>query len=532
MKKSYFVLLIFLSLCVTANAAILTVDTFDDYPNGTNLNGLLYGGTGWQPYDVGIDYSGVWTGTLSNVYDPDNPTIVTDGIAIVHSYPNPGHWTRLRGYVDTSLAGYSALVGTDGLIGTDAEIDAQTIYIGFIAGDLDGYAVMCNGGIELLQGETRSLLIGNAWGREVYCAYSEFGGGGVIGCTGFDLGDPVAEQDCLDNYAVTVDDQLHLFVVRIDYAISADDTITIWLDPDGGVAEGSQTCPDLTFNAQGQFDGIHLDGVGNGGIPPQNWEWKHDAIAVTTTFAEACNFTVGTRIRAMNPAPAYEENGVSTSADLSWEAPPDVTSPTYDVYLSTDPNLPTAGNQIANDITATTCDPGALNAASTYYWRVDVNSGSPVVGWVWTFETALPKALNPSPGDGDTNIARNATLSWDGGVDGDGNPPTAHRLYFDPNETLVATRDSGNVAVYVDLPPGTTTYDPDLAWDTQYFWIVDEVYTSETALGDLWDFTVDEELLCPSNDADVNDDCLINIEDLRLIVADWLDCTYTNDECP
>jgi len=502
MKKSYFVLLIFLSFCVAANADILTIDTFNDYVNGTDLAGTAYLGTGWEPYAVGPPELGTWVG---------DPTIVTDGIAT-----QADNWTLLTGVVDTSLGGYSALVGTTGIIGEDADIGGQTVYVGFIAGDNDGASYFVYGGIKLtVSGTSTALLIGNAWGDEQYSGWSQADGDlGLIGAP--------------DN-TVTVDDQLHLFVTRIDYVQGGKDTVTVWLDPDGAVAEESQTCPTSTWTTVGEFDNILLDCAGNGSYPPFDWSW--DAVAITTTFADACEFTAGSNIRATNPAPANNDKGVATDTQLSWTAPADVTSPTYDVYLSTDANLP-SGSQIENDITATTCDPGALDAASAYYWRVDVNSGVPVAGGKWTFETALPKALNPSPGDGDTNVARNAELSWDGGVDGNGDPPLSHRLYFDPNETLVAARDSGNVAVYVDLPPGTTTYDPDLAWDTQYFWIVDEVYTSETAEGDLWDFTVNPALACQPNGGDLNDDCITNIEDLRLIVANWLECTYTNDECP
>ena len=89
-------------------------------------------------------------------------------------------------------------------------------------------------------------------------------------------------------------------------------------------------------------------------------------------------------VQASSPAPSDGASYVDANADLSWSAGSDVTS--CDVYFGTSNPGTFGGNQ-----TATTFEPGTMEVATTYYWRIDtVNSYGKTTGEVWRFSTAMP----------------------------------------------------------------------------------------------------------------------------------------------
>jgi hypothetical protein len=103
--------------------------------------------------------------------------------------------------------------------------------------------------------------------------------------------------------------------------------------------------------------------------------------------------------QAGGPVPTDGQTNVKSGL-LSW-LPPALWSGrgtlTYDVYFSTDPNLPPS-SLVSNDQTATTFDIGAVNGINlqfgkNYYWRVDVTDpntggvGSFTTGELWSFTT-------------------------------------------------------------------------------------------------------------------------------------------------
>jgi hypothetical protein len=95
-------------------------------------------------------------------------------------------------------------------------------------------------------------------------------------------------------------------------------------------------------------------------------------------------------------------------------------------------------------------------------------------------------ATQPGPGDGASGVAIDADLSWTAGKDA-----ITHKVYFGTSSSpgLVAT-----------LNAGTEAYDPGtLAYDTPYYWRVDEVNGNNTETGALWSFTtmVDPSLPAP-----------------------------------
>lgn len=130
--------------------------------------------------------------------------------------------------------------------------------------------------------------------------------------------------------------------------------------------------------------------------------------------------------------------------------------------------------------------PDGLEPGQTYYWRVDAvndaNPQSPWTGDVWNFTVASDKAWKPVPADGALYQPTGLTLSWTKGKNA-----LFHTIYFgDDLETVSGATDGGTVVDETsfrvdDLEPGKT-----------YYWRVDaqDLMTSDTLVGDVWQFTV------------------------------------------
>jgi hypothetical protein len=101
-------------------------------------------------------------------------------------------------------------------------------------------------------------------------------------------------------------------------------------------------------------------------------------------------------------------------------------------------------------------------------------------------------AKNVAPAVGATDVLRDgATLQW-----GPGKFANTHNVYFSDNMDAVA---DGTALAAEGLPLATTHYDPGrLAFDTTYYWRVDEVNAAPDFTvyqGDIWSFTVEPEVL-------------------------------------
>jgi hypothetical protein len=84
---------------------------------------------------------------------------------------------------------------------------------------------------------------------------------------------------------------------------------------------------------------------------------------------------------ADNPYPPDKAISDSRAPLLSWTSDPNATW--HDVYLGTDSNGVFQGRRVT-----TVFDPGILNGATTYYWRIDeMNPGGITTGTVWSFTT-------------------------------------------------------------------------------------------------------------------------------------------------
>jgi len=132
-------------------------------------------------------------------------------------------------------------------------------------------------------------------------------------------------------------------------------------------------------------------------------------------------------------------------------------------------------------------NPGPLNLAKTYYWRVDeFDSTETHKGEVWSF-TTLGAVSGPNPADGAVDVKPSVVLSWDAGA-----VAASHEVYFGTDADAVknATKTSPEYKGLKVL--GEESYDPGkLTLNTAYYWRIDEVNGASTDspwAGKVWSF--------------------------------------------
>ena len=190
----------------------------------------------------------------------------------------------------------------------------------------------------------------------------------------------------------------------------------------------------------------------------------------------------------------------------------------YHVYL--DPNeelLETRGDRGTTTNNYMTIDASELTNNTKYFWRVDaVYDTGTVEGLVWSFTTIPPVAGNPDPEDGsemsEETALGNPVLSWSPGA-----TAVHHDVYFGTNYNDVNDANTSTPVIYKDRQD-PCSYEPGaLNLGETYYWRIDEVESGGAPIykGDIWQFTV--ELI-----GDFSDDGMVNIDDLAILVGEWL----------
>jgi hypothetical protein len=195
------------------------------------------------------------------------------------------------------------------------------------------------------------------------------------------------------------------------------------------------------------------------------------------------------------PDPVDGGEGVSVNDSLSW-------TPGFGAILSyvyfgdnfDDVNSAAA----APPVGAATYDPGELEMAKTYYWRVDsFDAMNTYKGDVWSFTTE-GTAGDPNPAKDAVDVSQTPTLTWTPGVFAD-----THEVYFGADPDSLQMRKSGNL--------GQESFEPgQLEWNTTYYWQVVEANNTEPGgpwTGPLWNFTTANFLIIDDMEAynDINE---------------------------
>jgi hypothetical protein len=133
-------------------------------------------------------------------------------------------------------------------------------------------------------------------------------------------------------------------------------------------------------------------------------------------------------------------------------------------------------------------NPGPLQLAKTYYWRVDESDGSTTYqGDVWSF-TTLGAVSGPNPADGTVDVKPSVILGWDAGAVAE-----SHEVYLGTDADAVKNATKASPEYKGTKALGDESYAPDnLLLETTYYWRIDEANSTNPDSpwpGKIWSFT-------------------------------------------
>ena len=246
-------------------------------------------------------------------------------------------------------------------------------------------------------------------------------------------------------------------------------------DVDAGAESAFQSNQTVEFLVVGFPGFVFPDGL----VPGTTYYWRIDEVeADGTTKHEGAvwSFTVPPKT-AYFPDPADRAESVDVDVKLSWSGGFGVKLHT--VYFGD--NFDDINNAAGGLPQGTAnYNPGTLQMAKTYYWRVDeFDIVETHKGDVWSFTTEGTVA-NPTPANGAVGVSQTPILTWTPGIFG-----ASHEIYFGTDAASLELKGSGNL--------GSESYDPGLLeWNTTYYWRVDEANNANADspwTGLLWSFS-------------------------------------------
>jgi len=232
------------------------------------------------------------------------------------------------------------------------------------------------------------------------------------------------------------------------------------------------------------FPGFPLpDGLVNG----TTYYWRIDEVNEADPNSpwkgDVWSFTVPPKT-AYEPIPADNAEFIDLNLTLSWT--PGYGAKVHNIVFGED--FDEVNNAAASISSGTrTYNPGPLNLATTYYWRVDEFDGiATYKGEVWSF-TTLGAVSGPNPAAGAVDVKPSVILSWDAGA-----VAASHDVYFGTDADAVADATTASPEYKGPKALGEESYDPGkLTLNTTYYWRIDEVNDSPDSpwAGNVWSFT-------------------------------------------
>jgi hypothetical protein len=150
-------------------------------------------------------------------------------------------------------------------------------------------------------------------------------------------------------------------------------------------------------------------------------------------------------------------------------------------------------------------DPGPLELAKTYFWRVDEYDGVEThKGEVWSF-TTTGAVTGPNPADGTVDVNPTQTLTWVAGA-----VAASHEVYFGTDAEAVKNATTASPEYKGPKTLGEEIFGPGkLSLNTTYYWRIDEVNSvnpDSPWQGNVWSFTTGDYFLIDDFEAyDAND---------------------------
>ncbi|MGB2862093.1 MAG: LamG domain-containing protein, partial [Sedimentisphaerales bacterium] len=252
---------------------------------------------------------------------------------------------------------------------------------------------------------------------------------------------------------------------------------------DSDVFRGNQDL-DVTYFVAG-FPGFpYPDGL----VPGTTYYWRIDEINEAEPNSpwkgNIWSFSIPPKT-AYYPDPANDAELVDLNVQLSWTAGFD-SRLHYIVFGEDFDEVNDAVQGTPNGTTR--YNPGPLNLAKTYYWRVDEFDGAGTYkGEVWSF-TTLGAASGANPANGAVDVKPSVVLSWDAG-----SVAASHEVYFGTDADAVKNATTTSPEYKGAKALGEESYDPGkLTFNSAYYWRIDEVNgvnPDSPWTGKVWSFT-------------------------------------------
>jgi len=261
-----------------------------------------------------------------------------------------------------------------------------------------------------------------------------------------------------------------------DFAVSHDVYFSDNFDDVEASAEAAFRGNQVATNLVVGFPGMpYPDGL----VPGTTYYWKivevNDAEPNSPWEGPVWSFGIPPKT-AYAPEPADGGELVELDAKLNWTG--GFGGKLHTVYFGD--NFDDVSNAAGGMLQGlTTYDPGPLEQAKTYYWRVDeFDAITTYTGDVWSF-TTVGAVASLDPANGAVDVTQTPTLTWTPGLG------ASYEIYFGTDAASLELKGSGNL--------GSESYEPgQLEWDTTYYWRVDEANSANADspwTGPLWSFT-------------------------------------------
>jgi hypothetical protein len=226
----------------------------------------------------------------------------------------------------------------------------------------------------------------------------------------------------------------------------------------------------------------------DGLVPGTTYYWRieevNDSHPDSPWKGDVWSFTITPRT-AFKPDPDDGGEGVKTNGRLTWQ--PGFDAKLHFVYFGDD--YDTVNNAVVAPPTGlTSFNPGTMEPAKVYFWRVDEFDGVTThKGDVWSF-TTTGAVGTPNPPYGAINVSQTQKLSWAAG-----DYAVSHRVYFGTDKDAVRNATTSSPEYKGPKNLGSESYDPGLLeWDTEYYWRIDEINDANSNSpwkGNVWSFT-------------------------------------------